>query len=73
MGREGGCVTLDAAAARLPLLAGIATPDELVARLRRQGEEVHRRDIAQGDATAVLIEAPGLDLGLIFVPPSACR
>lgn len=73
MGREGGCVTLADAAARKPLLADIATPDQLVARLRRQGEEVRRQDIVQGDVTVVQIEAPRLGLGLIFVPPSMCQ
>ena len=73
MGREGGCVTLAEATARLPLLRGIATPDQLVAELRRQGEEVSRQDISQGDVTAVMIEVPGRDLSLIFVPPSLCR
>lgn len=73
MGREGGCVTLAQAAARRPLFDGVTTPDQLVAKLRRQGEEVHRRDITQSGVTAVQVEAPGLGLGLIFVPRSACR
>jgi len=73
MGREGGCVTLAEAADRLPLLSGIATPDQLVAELRRQGEDVNRQDISQGDVTVVMVEAPGRDLSLIFVPPSLCR
>ena len=73
MGREGGCVTLAEAADRLPLLSGIATPDQLVAALRRQGEEVRRQDIAGGDVTVVMVEAPGRGLSLIFVPPSLCR
>ena len=73
MGREGGCVTLAQAAARLPLLDGITTPDQLVAKLRGQGEEVLRQDIGDGDVIAVQIDAPGLGLGLIFVPPALCR
>jgi len=73
MGREGGCVELAEAAARRPLLRGIETPDQLVAELRRRGEEVRRQDIAQGGVTAVMVEAPGLGLGLVFVPPSLCR
>lgn len=73
MGREGGCVTLAEAAERRPLFNGITTPDQLVARIREQGEEVSREDIMQGDVTIVLVNAPGLDLGLIFVPPSLCR
>lgn len=73
MGREGGCVTLAQAAERLPLLSDITTPDQLVARLRRQGEDVRRQDISQGDVTVVLVAAPGLDLDLIFAPPSICR
>lgn len=72
MGREGGCVTLAQAAARRPLFNGISTPDQLVAKLRRQGEDVRRQDIQQGDVTVVQVDAPGLDLGLIFVPPSLC-
>lgn len=71
MGREGGCVTLAQAAARRPLFDGVTTPDQLVAKLRRQGEEVRRQDMTQGDVTVVQVEAPGL--GLIFVPRSACR
>lgn len=73
MGREGGCVTLAQAAERRPLFDGVTTPDQLVAKLRRQGEEVHRRDITQSGITGVQVEAPGLGLGLIFVPRSACR
>ena len=73
MGREGGCVTLAEAAERRPLFNDIATPDQLVARIQEQGEEVSREDILQGDVTIVLVNAPGLDLGLIFVPPSLCR
>jgi len=73
MGREGGCVTLDQAAARLPLLAGIETPDQLVARLRSQGEDVRRQEFAQGDVVVVQVDVPGRNLGLIFVPPSLCR
>jgi hypothetical protein len=73
MGREGGCVTLAQAAERQSLLKGISTPDQLVAEIRRRGEEVHSQDILQGDVTVVQVEAPGLDLGLIFVPPSLCR
>jgi len=73
MGREGGCVTLAQAAARRPLLNGISTPDQLVAEIRRQGEEFRRQDILKGDVTVVQVDAPGLDLGLIFVPPSLCR
>lgn len=73
MGREGGCVTLAEAAARRPLFSGISTPDQLIAKLRRQGEEVRRENISQGDVTVVLVDAPGLELGLIFVPPSLCR
>ena len=73
MGREGGCVTLAQAAARRPLLSGVTTPDQLVAKLRQQGEEVRRQDIEQGDVTVVQVDAPGLELGLIFVPRSICR
>lgn len=73
MGREGGCVTLAEAAERRPLFSGIATPDQLVARIREQGEDVRREDILQGDVTIVLVNAQGLDLGLIFVPPSLCQ
>lgn len=73
MGREGGCVTLAQAAERRPVLDGILTPDQLVDRIREQGEEVHREDIVQGDATVVTVDAPGLGLGLVFVPPSACQ
>lgn len=72
MGREGGCVSLAEAAARRPLLRGIATPDQLVAELRRQGEDVRRQDISQGGVTVVMVDAPALGLGLIFVPPSLC-
>ncbi len=73
MGREGGCVTLAEAAARRPVLDGISTPDQLVDRIRDQGGEVSREDVRQGDVTVVIVDAPGLDLGLIFVPPSLCR
>ncbi len=73
MGREGGCVTLAQAGERRPVFDGVTTPDELVDRLRQQGEEVHRQDITQGGVTAVQIGAPGLGLGLIFVPRSVCR
>jgi hypothetical protein len=73
MGREGGCVTLAQAAERRPLFSGITTPDQLVAKLRRQGEDVRRQDMQQGDVTVVQVGAPGLGLGLIFVPPSLCR
>lgn len=73
MGREGGCATLAEMAERRPLFDGIATPDQLVARIREQGEEVRREDIVQGDVTVVQVDAPGLDLGLIFVPPSLCE
>ena len=73
MGREGGCTTLAQAAARRPLLSGIATPEALVAKLRQDGEEVRRQDIKEGDITIVQVEAPGIDLGLIFVPSSLCR
>ena len=72
MGREGGCASLAQAATRRPLLSGIQTPEELVARLRENGEVVHRQDIGEGDVAVVQIEAPGLDLGLIFVPGSMC-
>ncbi len=73
MAREGGCVTLADAAERRPVLSGISTPDQLVNRIREQGEEVHREDMVQGDLTIVKVEAPGLGLGLVFVPPSACQ
>ena len=73
MGREGGCVTLAQATARLPLLSGVTTPDQLVAKIHRQGEEVRRQDIKQGDVTVVQLDAPGLELGFIFVPRSICR
>lgn len=73
MGREGGCVTLAQATARLPLLSGVTTPDQLVAKIRRQGEEVRRQDIEQGGVTVVRIDAPGLGLGFIFAPLSLCR
>ena len=73
MGREGGCVTLAQAGERREVLSGITTPNELVERLRRQGEEVHRQDIVQGDVTVVQIDATGLGLGFIFVPRSLCR
>ena len=72
MGREGGCVTLVEAALRMPFLDGVTAPDQLAAKLRRQGEEVSRQDIGEGDVIAVQIDAPGLDLGLKFVPPSLC-
>ena len=72
MGREGGCVTLAQATARLPLLSGVTTPDQLVAKIRRQGDEARRQDIEQGDVTVVRIDAPGLELGFIFVPRSLC-
>lgn len=72
MGREGGCVTLAHATARLPLLSGVTTPDQLVAKIRRQGEEVHRQDIEQGGVTVVRIDAPGLGLGFIFAPLTLC-
>ena len=73
MGREGGCVTIAAAAERRPVLSGITTPDQLVARLRAEGEEVSRKELAkQGDVTIVLVDAPGLALGLIFAPRSVC-
>ena len=73
MGREGGCVTLAQAAERRPVFSGISTPDQLVDRIREQGEEVSREDILQGDVTAVKVDAPGLGLGLVFVPPSLCQ
>ena len=73
MGREGGCVTLAQAAARRPLLSGITTPDQLIAKLHRQGEKVRRQDIKQGGVTVVQVDAPGVGLGLIFVPRSVCR
>ena len=73
MGREGGCVTLQQAAAQEPLLAGIETPDQLIARLRREGEGFQRQDIEQGGVAVVQIDVPGRELGLIFVPPSLCR
>ena len=73
MGREGGCVTLDAAAERRPVFSGITTPDQLVARLRAEGEEVSRKDLVeQGGVTVVQVDAPGQGLGLIFVPRSLC-
>jgi hypothetical protein len=73
MAREGGCVTLAQAAERRPLLNGISTPDQLVDRIRGQGEEVSRQDIVQGDVTVATIDAPRLGLGLVFVPPSLCQ
>ncbi len=73
MGREGGCATLAQAATRRPLLRGVTTPEELVAKLRQEGEEVRRQDIKEGEVTVVQVEAPGVDLGLIFVPSSLCR
>jgi hypothetical protein len=69
MGREGGCVTIAAAAERRPALSGITTPDQLVARLRAEGEDVSRKDLVeQGDVTIVQVDAPGP--GLIFAPRS---
>jgi len=74
MGREGGCVALAEAAERQPVLSGITSPDQLVDRLREQGEEVSREDlVSQGDVTVVQVDAPGLELGLIFTPPALCR
>jgi hypothetical protein len=73
MGREGGCVTLAQAAERRPVLSGITTPDQLVARLRERGEEVSRKDlVSQDDVTVVQVDAPGLNLDLIFAPPALC-
>jgi hypothetical protein len=69
---EGGCVTLAEAAERRLVFSGILTPDQLVDRIRRQGEDVRRHDIVQGDVTVVQVDAPGLGLGLIFVPLSLC-
>ena len=74
MGREGGCVSLAQAAERRPVLRDIATPDQLVARLRAEGEAVSRKDLVkQGDVTVVQVDAPGRGLGLIFVPRSVCQ
>ncbi|MBE9555312.1 MAG: hypothetical protein IMF08_00510 [Proteobacteria bacterium] len=58
MGREGDCVTLAQAAERRPVFSGISTPDQLVDRIREQGEEVSREDILQGDVTVVKVDAP---------------
>ena len=74
MAREGGCVTIAEAAERQPVLDGISTPDELVERIREQGEGVSRNDIPfTNGVNVVVVEAPGLDLGLVFAPPTACR
>jgi len=55
------------------VLSGITMPDQLVARLRAEGEAVSRKDLVkQGDVTVVQLDAPGLELGLIFVPPLLC-
>jgi hypothetical protein len=74
MGREGGCATIAAAAERRAVLSGITTPDQLVARLREQGEQFSRTDIdGENGVTVVQIDAPGRELGLIFVPRSVCQ
>jgi hypothetical protein len=74
MGREGGCATIAAAAERRPVLSGITTPDQLVTRLRTEGDDVSRTDIDGGNGvTVVQVDAPGRELGLIFVPRSVCQ
>jgi hypothetical protein len=73
MGREGSCVTLAKAAERKAVFRGIATPDQLVARLRSQGVEVRTQEIRQGGTTVVQVDAPSRGLGLIFVPEAMCR
>lgn len=73
LGRHGGCVTLPAAAARKPVLAGIDGPDGLIARLQRRGVAHTVKEEKVGDRRAVAIAAPSLSLALMFVPAGLCR
>ena len=73
MERHGGCVSLADAAERLPALRGVATPDRLVADLRRQGEKVVAKESQLGGMRVVEVTAPALGLAVIFVPRQFCR
>lgn len=75
MGREGGCYEIERLAERREELQGVTSPDELVARMQAEGEEVRRQDhmAEDGSLAAVQVDVPGRGLGLVFVRPAACR
>ena len=73
MGREGGCVTLAAAARRKPIFDGIAGPDELARRLRADGHAVTLREMGTATVRVVAVEAPDAGIGVIFAPEHMCR
>lgn len=71
-GREGTCVPIATAADRMPILKDITHPDELVARLRDQGEAVNVKRIVDHKYSPRIISAPGRGLSLIFAPKTEC-
>ena len=72
MARHGECATLDAAAQRKPVFAGVATPEDLVTRLRQRGVEVAVDDTIVEDVRIVTVTAPEAGIAVIFVPPKLC-
>jgi len=72
MGRHGGCKTLAEAAKRKSVLKGISGPKDLAARLKRKGVKVTVAEAKGPKGTAVIVDAPGRGLSLIFVPVELC-
>ena len=71
MGRHGGCQSLWDAAKRKDALKGVASPEDFAAKMRREGEAVKIKEIPGGGA--VIVEAPGRGLSLIFMTAEGCR
>ena len=72
-GREGDCVQISAAAKREPLLVGITHPDDLVARLKKDGEVFEIKQIVTHPDSPRILTIPNRKLSLVFAPISECQ
>ena len=77
-GRHGGCTSLAEMAKREPIFEGVASPEELRAKLRLQGAEFTYEEHTYEEHTAdgqrvVMVKAPALGLAIALVPKSFCE
>jgi hypothetical protein len=72
-GRHGGCSSLPDAAERKPIFQGVATPEELRAKLDREGADFTYEEQTVVGQRIVTVTAKAHGIAIILVPKSVCN